>query len=315
VQNGSGMLLRYTFRRLLMLIPVSISISVVIFMIVHLLPGDPIDNLIRVGSSPEARERLATKYGLDRPLITQYFVWMGNMFRGDFGQAIVLRRPVSDLIMQNLPFSLTLGGLAFAFSSVVGMTLGTISAVVRNPILERFVRGFILLGSTVPGFWLALLLILLFSVTLGWLPVSGAKTWSALVLPVLTIGFGGIALVARVTRVALIDVRHEDFVTLLHAKGLSRSAILFRHLLPHALVPVVTILALRIGWILGGAVTAEFVFGRPGLGSLLIRALGQRDFPVIQGSMLMLALAVMLGTLIGDILQAAMDPRIREASK
>ncbi len=315
MQNGSGMLLRYTFRRLLMLIPVSISISVVIFMIVHLLPGDPIDNLIRVGSSPEARERLATKYGLDRPLITQYFVWMGNMFRGDFGQAIVLRRPVSDLIMQNLPFSLTLGGLAFAFSSVVGMTLGTISAVVRNPILERFVRGFILLGSTVPGFWLALLLILLFSVTLGWLPVSGAKTWSALVLPVLTIGFGGIALVARVTRVALIDVRHEDFVTLLHAKGLSRSAILFRHLLPHALVPVVTILALRIGWILGGAVTAEFVFGRPGLGSLLIRALGQRDFPVIQGSMLMLALAVMLGTLIGDILQAAMDPRIREASK
>ena len=309
------MLLRYTFRRLLMLIPVSISISVVIFMIVHLLPGDPIDNLIRVGSSPEARERLAAKYGLDRPLITQYFVWMGNMLRGDFGDAIVLRRPVSDLIMQNLPFSLTLGGLAFAFSSVVGMTLGTISAVVRNPILERFVRGFILLGSTVPGFWLALLLILLFSVTLGWLPVSGAKTWSALVLPVLTIGFGGIALVARVTRVALIDVGHEDFVTLLHAKGLSRSAILFRHLLPHALVPVVTILALRIGWILGGAVTAEFVFGRPGLGSLLIRALGQRDFPVIQGSLLMLALAVMLGTLIGDILQAAMDPRIREASK
>ena len=309
------MLLRYTFRRLLMLIPVSISISVVIFMIVHLLPGDPIDNLIRVGSSPEARERLAAKYGLDRPLITQYFVWMGNMLRGDFGDAIVLRRPVSSLIMQNLPFSLTLGGLAFAFSSVVGMTLGTISAVVRNPILERFVRGFILLGSTVPGFWLALLLILLFSVTLGWLPVSGAKTWSALVLPVLTIGFGGIALVARVTRVALIDVGHEDFVTLLHAKGLSRSAILFRHLLPHALVPVVTILALRIGWILGGAVTAEFVFGRPGLGSLLIRALGQRDFPVIQGSLLMLALAVMLGTLIGDILQAAMDPRIREASK
>ncbi|MFV2035727.1 MAG: ABC transporter permease, partial [Halocynthiibacter sp.] len=176
-----------------------------------------------------------------------------------------------------------------------------------------FVRGFILLGSTVPGFWLALLLILLFSVKLGWFPVSGAGSWQALVLPVLTIGFGGIALVARVTRVALLDVWRQDFVKLLYAKGLSGPAILFRHLLPHAMLPVVTILALRIGWILGGAITAEFVFGRPGLGSLLIRALSQRDYPVVQGSLLMLALAVMLGTLIGDIAQAAMDPRVREA--
>jgi len=307
------MLLRYTFHRLLMLIPVSISISFVIFMIVYALPGDPIDNLIRVGSSPEAREKLTIKYGLDKPLITQYFVWMGNMFRGDFGDAIVLRRPVADLIRQNLPYSLTLGALAFAFSSVVGIILGTISAVVKNPIMERFVRAFILLGSTVPGFWLALLLILLFSVTLGWFPVSGAGSWQALVLPVLTIGFGGIALVARVTRVALLDVWREDFVKLLYAKGLSGPTILFRHLLPHAMLPVVTILSLRIGWILGGAITVEFVFGRPGLGSLLIRALGQRDYPVVQGSLLMLALAVMLGTLIGDIAQAAMDPRIRES--
>jgi peptide/nickel transport system permease protein len=308
------MIVRYSLQRLLMLIPVSISISIVIFLIVHLLPGDPIDNLIRVGSSPQDRAALAAKYGLDRSLVVQYFLWIGNIVSGDFGQAIVLRRPVVDLIAQNLPYSLTLGALAFAFSSIVGMILGTVAAVAKHPAVEQVVKGFILIGSTVPGFWLALLMILLFSVTLGWLPVSGARTWSALVLPVLTIGFGGIALVARVTRVALLDVGHEDFVTLLHAKGLSRPAILFRHLLPHALVPVVTILALRIGWILGGAVTAEFVFGRPGLGSLLLRGLGQRDYPVVQGCLLMLALAVMLGTLIGDILQAAMDPRIREAS-
>lgn len=306
------MLARYTFQRILMTIPVSIAISVVIFMIVRLLPGDPIDNLIRVGSSPEARAELVAKYGLDRSLVGQYFAWIGNMFRGDFGDAIVLRRPVADLIAQNLPYSLTLGALAFLFSSVFGMILGTISAMTQNPVIERFVRGFILLGSTVPGFWLALLLILLFSVQLGWFPVSGARGWESLVLPVLTIGFGGIALVARVTRVALMDARREDFVTLLHAKGLSSGAILRRHLLPHAMLPVVTILALRIGWILGGAVTVEFVFGRPGLGSLLIRALGQRDYPVVQGCLLMLALAVMLGTLIGDVAQAAMDPRIRE---
>jgi len=194
------------------------------------------------------------------------------------------------------------------------MLLGIISVIIKRPWLEKLVRGLILLGSTVPGFWLALLLILFFSVNLGWFPVSGARGWNSLVLPVLTIGFGGVALVARVTRVALIETRREDFVTLLYAKGLSGTAILFRHLLPHALLPVVTILALRIGWILGGAVTVEFVFGRPGLGSLLIRALGQRDYPVVQGSLLMLALAVMLGTLIGDVAQAAMDPRIREVT-
>ena len=309
------MLLRYIFFRALMLIPVSISISIVIFMIVHLLPGDPIDNLIRVGSSPDDRIALTAKYGLDQSLFVQYFRWVGAMFQGDFGQAIVLRRPVADLISQNLPYSLTLGALAFAFSSIVGIILGTISATTRSAWVEQFVRGFILLGSTVPGFWLALLMILFFAVQLQWFPVSGAKGWDSLVLPVLTIGFGGVALVARVTRVALLDVRREDFVMLLHAKGLSSRTILTRHLMPHAMLPVVTILALRIGWILGGAVTVEFVFGRPGLGSLLIRALGQRDYPVVQGCLLMLALAVMLGTLIGDVAQAAMDPRIREASK
>ncbi|NSX53766.1 ABC transporter permease [Parasulfitobacter algicola] len=307
------MLWRYIFFRVLMLIPVSFSISVVIFMIVHLLPGDPIDNLIRVGSSPDDRAALITKYGLDQPLAIQYLRWIGAMFQGDFGEAIVLRRPVADLIAQNLPYSLALGGLAFAFSSIVGIILGTISATTRSKIVEQFMRGFILLGSTVPGFWLALLMILFFAVQLQWFPVSGAGGWSALVLPVLTIGFGGVALVARVTRVALLDVKREDFVMLLHAKGLPSYKILFGHLMPHALLPVVTILALRIGWILGGAVTVEFVFGRPGLGSLLIRALGQRDYPVVQGCLLMLALAVMLGTLIGDVAQAAMDPRIREA--
>lgn len=308
------MIIKYTLQRLLMLIPVSLSISVVIFLVVHLLPGDPIDNLMRVGSSPQDRLAMTVKYGLDRTLVEQYLLWIRSILSGDFGDAIVLRRPVSALIWQNLPYSLTLGALAFAFSSIVGMIAGTISAIAKNPVVEQVVKAFILLGSTVPSFWLALLMILLFSVTLGWFPVSGAKTWTALVLPVLTIGFGGIALVARVTRVALIEIGRQDFVTLLHAKGLSRATILFRHLLPHAFLPVVTILALRIGWILGGAVTVEFVFGRPGLGSLLIRALGQRDYPVVQGCLLMLALAVMLGTLIGDVAQAAMDPRVREAT-
>jgi len=171
----------------------------------------------------------------------------------------------------------------------------------------------ILLGSTVPGFWLGLLLIMLFAVQLTWFPVSGARSWSALVLPVVTIGLGGVALVSRVTRVAMMEIARKDFVLMLHAKGLPSRRIQLRHILRHALLPVVTILSLRIGWILGGAVTIEYVFARPGLGSLLINSLNQRDYPVVQGCLLMLAVAVMLGTLIGDMVQAAMDPRIRES--
>ena len=156
-------------------------------------------------------------------------------------------------------------------------------------------------------------MILVFSVWLGWFPVSGARGWESLVLPVVTIGLGGTALVTRITRVAMIEAAGRDFVLLLHAKGLSPLRIQLRHVLRHALIPVVTILALRIGWILGGAVTVEVVFARPGLGTLLIKSLSQHDYPVVQACLLMLAMAVMLGTLLGDILQAAMDPRVRAA--
>jgi len=166
-----------------------------------------------------------------------------------------------------------------------------------------------------PSFWLGLLMILLFAVQLQWFPVSGARTWTALVLPVLTIGLHGVALVSRVTRAAMLDVARKDFVLMLHAKGLSHWRIQLQHVLRHALLPVVTILSLRIGWIVGGAVTIEFVFARPGLGSLLITSLNQRDYPVVQGCLLMLAMAVMLGTLLGDLVQAAMDPRVRDSMK
>jgi peptide/nickel transport system permease protein len=156
-------------------------------------------------------------------------------------------------------------------------------------------------------------MILLFAVQLQWFPVSGARNWTAIVLPVLTIGLGGVALVSRVTRAAMLDVARQDFVLLLHAKGLSHRRIQLQHVLRHALLPVITILSLRIGWIVGGAVTIEFVFARPGLGSLLITSIGQRDYPVVQGCLLMLAVAVMLGTLLGDLVQALIDPRVRDS--
>ena len=243
----------------------------------------------------------------------QYAIWLGKVVQGDLGTAIVARRPVADLIAQALPYSLQLGGLALLFSSLIGVVLGVIAALNRESWVDKAIMGGVLVGSTMPSFWLGLILMLVFSVSLGWFPVSGARGWSSLVLPVLTIGMGGTALVARITRVAMIEAAGRDFVTLLHAKGLSPLRIQLRHVLRHALIPVVTILALRIGWILGGAVTVEVVFARPGLGTLLIKSLSQHDYPVVQACLLMLAMAVMLGTLLGDILQALMDPRVRAA--
>jgi peptide/nickel transport system permease protein/oligopeptide transport system permease protein len=306
-------MLGYVLKRLLLLLPVFLAVSAVIFLILHLIPGDPVDNLLKIGSSAAKRAEIEARYGLDRPLIVQYGIWLGHLVQGDLGTSIVTRRPVSVLIGQALPHSLMLGGLALLFSTVVGIGLGIVAAIKRDRWPDQAVMGGVLLGSTLPSFWLGLLLILAFSVELGWFPVSGARGWSSLVLPVLTIGLGGTALVARVTRVALIDASGRDFVTLLHAKGLPPGRILMRHVLRHALMPVVTILALRIGWILGGAVTVEYVFARPGLGSTLIKALNQHDYPLVQACLLMLAMAVMLGTLIGDILQALMDPRVRGA--
>jgi len=302
----------FIFKRLLLLVPVFLAVSLIIFMIIHLVPGNPVDNMLQVGSTAEQRAVLVARFGLDRPLIVQYAIWLAKLFQGDLGEAIVLRQPVATLIALNLPHSLLLGSLALVFSTLVGVAAGAIAAIFRDSWIDRTVMTLILLGSTVPSFWLGLLMILIFSVQFGWFPVSGARTWSALVLPVLTIGLGGIALVARVTRVAMMDIARKEFVIMLHAKGLSRRGIELGHILRHALLPVITILSLRIGWILGGAVTIEFVFARPGLGSLLITSLNQRDYPVVQGCLLMLAIAVMLGTLLGDIVQAAMDPRVRE---
>lgn len=306
---------RFILKRLLLLVPVFLVVSLVIFLITHLVPGDPIDNIVQIGSTPEQKADLVAKYGLDKPLLVQYAIWFGQMLTGDLGEAIILRRPVAALIAQNLPHSLLLGSLALVFSTVVGIAAGALAAIFKDGWIDRSVMTVILLGSTVPSFWLGLLMILLFAVQLGWFPVSGARTWTALVLPVLTVGLGGVALVARVTRVAMMDIARRDFIMMLHAKGVSRWAIELRHILRHALLPVITILGLRIGWILGGAVTIEFVFARPGLGSLLITSLNQRDYPVVQGCLLMLAIAVMLGTLLGDVVQAAMDPRVRERIK
>jgi peptide/nickel transport system permease protein len=305
----------FILKRLLAVIPVFFVVSITVFLVIHLVPGDPIDNLMRAGSSPALREQIAAKYGLDKGLFEQYVIWMGRVLTLDFGTSIIQSRPVSALIAQNLPDSLILGGFAFLFSTLAGISAGVVAAKYYGSRIDSGITTGILLGSTIPSFWLGLLLILVFAVWLGWVPVSGARGWSSLILPVIATGLGGVALVARVTKVSMIEIGRQDFVMLLRAKGVSEGRIRISHVLRHALVPVISILGLRIGWILGGAITVEVVFARPGLGSLLIRALNQRDYPLVQGCLLMLAMAVILGTILGDVAQAAMDPRQREAAK
>ena len=304
-------MLGFIIKRSLLLIPVFFAASIVAFLLIHLVPGDPVDSLLTVGSPPEQRQILTERYGLDKPLVVQYGIWIWGVLQGDLGTAIIMRRPVADLLADALPHSIALGASAFIFYTIVGVTLGVTAALFRDRWPDRAIMTGVLFGSTLPSFWLGLLLMLVFSVWLGWLPVSGARGVSSLVLPVLTIGLGGTALVARITRVAMVETQRKDFVMLLHAKGMHPMRIQLLRVLHHALIPVVTILALRIGFVLGGAITVEIVFARPGIGTLLIRGIMQHDYPVVQACLLMLSTAVILGTFLGDVLQALMDPRAR----
>ncbi len=303
---------RYIVRRSLLMIPIFFVVSIIIFSLIHIVPGNPIDNLIGPGMTKAHEQKLMEKHHLDKPIPMQYFIWLKNMVQGDLGRSIIEKRPVSELLMHHLPYSLSLGLTAIALSFVLGVSMGIISAAAKNTVFDHLAMLVALFGVTIPGFWLGLILILIFAVWLPWFPVSGSGTLMALILPAITVGLGGAGLIARVTRVSMLEVASKDFVVMLHAKGLGKKVILIKHVLRNALIPVITILGLRIGWVLGGAVTVEIVFGRPGLGQLLITGLFRRDYPVVQGTMLLLAMGIMMGTFLADVLHAYADPRIRD---
>ncbi len=302
----------YLLRRTLLLVPIFLVVSMIVFSLIHIVPGTPIDNLMGPGMTKAHEKKLMEAYHLNKPLPVQYLIWMKNLCHGDLGRSIIEKRPVAELLRHHLPYSLSLGLTAIAISFVLGVSMGIISAAAKDTFIDRIAMVVALFGVTIPAFWLGLILILCFAVSLTWFPVSGSGSLSALVLPAVTVGLGGAGLIARVTRVSMLEVASKDFIVMLHAKGLSKKAILLRHILRNALIPVITILGLRIGWVLGGAVTVEIVFGRPGLGQLLITALFRRDYPVVQGAMLLLAMGIILGTLLADILYAFTDPRVRD---
>ena len=305
----------YVLRRTLLLIPLFFIISVVVFSLIHLVPGDPIDSLLGPGSTSADKIELVKAHGLDKPLPVQYLVWLKNFVTGDMGQSIIEKQPVADMIFYNMPFTVRLGLASLFISFFVGILLGIISAAFKNTYIDYISMIIALLGVTVPAFWLGLILMLIFSVMLGWFPVSGSGSLKTLVLPAITVGMGGAGLIARITRVSMLEMFNKEFVLLLYAKGLSKPAIIIKHVFRNALMPVITIFGLRLGWILGGAVTIEIVFSRPGIGNMLLSALYRRDYPVVQASLIFLTMAVIIGAFIADIMYSYADPRVRDVYK
>jgi ABC-type dipeptide/oligopeptide/nickel transport system permease component len=270
-----------------------------------------VDNLLHPGSPPEAREQLIKEYGLDKPIYQQYIIWLTNVFKGNLGASITEQRNVSELLLLKLPNTIALGIASLLICFILGVTLGAVSAIKQNTIVDYVGMVIALLGVSVPTFWLGLMLMLIFSVNLGWFPISGYGDLKSLVLPAFTLGLAGAGLIARITRASMLEIAQKDYIAIVRAKGISNTQVIIKHIFRNALIPIITLLGLRLGWIIGGAVTTEIVFNRPGLGRLLANSIFRRDYPVIQGALLLLIFAVMVGNLIADILYAYADPQIR----
>jgi len=302
---------RYILRRLLYAIPVMLVVSLIVFGILHIAPGDPATMLAGEDARPEDVAAIKANYGLDQPLYVQYGVWLGNALRGDFGRSIVTRRPVMDEIATRLPSTAQLAVSALFLAVILGMIVGVISATRQYSALDHGVMVLALLGVSMPVFWLGLMLIMIFAVELRWLPTGGTGTIQQLVLPAVTLGAASTAIIARMTRSSMLEVVRQDYIRTARAKGLMERVVLVRHALKNALIPVATVVGIEFGYLLGGAVITETVFSRPGLGRLLVTSINSRDFPVVQGTLMLLAGSFVLVNLLVDILYGFLDPRIR----
>ena len=303
---------RYLINRLIMTIPVLLGVSILVFSMLHLVPGDPIMAMFaETGASGRQVEEVREQYGLNDPLPVQYFRFLGNALRGDLGKSLWGEREVSDMILDAMPATLRLTAAGMGVAILLGLGLGIVAALNHNRWLDNVTMVTALAGVSMPSFWLGLILILVFSVRLRWFPVVGQGDFKSLVLPALALGFGAAALIARMTRSQLLETLGQDYIRTAHAKGLRRSKVVMGHALRNALIPVLTIVGLQFGALLGGAVIIEIVFARQGIGRIAVEALRARDFPVAQGVILYTALAYVFVNLVVDLLYAVVDPRIR----
>lgn len=309
----------YILRRLLSMIPVLFIVSLIVFSLLHLTPGDPALSMLGEEATPESIAALRGELGLDDPLPVQYVKWAGSVLQGDLGRSIRSNQPVAEAILQRLPITIELAILSVVISMVIAIPIGIIAAMRRNSPLDTASTTVALLGVSLPNFFLAILLIFLFSVRLGWLspigytpfvddPVDNLKR---MIMPAITLGTALSAIVMRMTRSSLLEVLDQDYVRTARAKGLREARVVRVHALKNAMVPVVTVVGLQIGGLLGGTIITETIFVLPGIGRLLVDSIFQRDFPLVQGVVLFAALAFLFTNLAVDLLYAYIDPRIR----
>ncbi|MFP4588915.1 MAG: ABC transporter permease [Candidatus Acetothermia bacterium] len=302
---------QYLIRRLLEAIPKLLLISILVFSMLHLAPGDPVITVVGPSAPKQAYEAARERLGLDRPLAVQYFKWLSATFQGDFGQSISLRKPVSTAIVERIPITLQFTLLGIFLMYLIGIPVGIISAIYRYSIIDHLLMGLVFLGISMPSFWFGLILLIIFGVQLQLVPVSGYGTFGLTILPALALAARGAALAARMTRSSMLEVMHEDYIRTARAKGLREAVVHYKHAIRNALIPVITLFGMRIGWSVAAGVSLEIVFSRPGVGRLLVESIFARDYPVVQAVILLLALAIIFGNLFADALYTAVDPRIR----
>jgi peptide/nickel transport system permease protein len=301
----------YLIKRFLLAIPVLLLTALLVFSALHLAGGDPVMMLVPPIAPQETRDAVRAKLGLDKPLPVQFVIYMSNVLRGDLGRSILSRREVSELILEKLPVTVELGVASLALAYLLSIPLGAIAALNRNSFLDWSSMIVALIGVSMPGFWLGLLLIFTFAVHFRWFPPTGHASLKHLVLPALALGLPRVGRMARITRSSLLEVVGQDYIRTARAKGLAERAVVFRHALRNSLIPIISLMGLDLGYIVGGSVVIEHVFARPGIGDMMLRAIYSRDFPVLQGSMFVLALAIILSNIIADVAYVIVDPRIR----
>jgi ABC-type dipeptide/oligopeptide/nickel transport system permease component len=309
---------RYLLRRLLALIPTMFGALTLIFMVVHLIPGDPVLVILGESFTQEAYDEVRRQLGLDQPVYVQYVTYLGEILTGNFGESFRTKRSIIEDIATQFPYTLQLALAALSISLLIGIPAGMVAALYRNRLPDQISTVIALLGVCSPGFWLGVMMIYIFSLQLNMFPSIGAagfdqpvRMLQTLVLPAVTLGAGQAALIARISRSALLEVLGQDYVRTARAKGLNGRAVLFRHALRNGLIPVVTVATLELGQLLAGSAIIEIVFSRPGIGHLLIDAVLSRDYPQVQATLVFFVLMISLATMLGDLLYPLVDPRVR----
>ncbi len=304
-------MLHYLLSRLASAAIVVLGVVCLVFFLIHLVPGDPVDMMLGEAARPADREALRQALGLDQPLLVQLTHYLQGLLTLDLGYSLHDQRPIGEILAERIPATVELALLALLVAVLIAVPLGIIAAVKKGSVWDQVAMGFSLFGVSIPNFWMGPLLILVFSLWLGWFPVSGRDSAASVVLPALTLGTAMAAILARMIRSTLLEVLHEDYVRTARAKGLSEFQIVVKHALRNALLPVITLLGLQLGTLLGGAVITETIFSWPGVGSLTIDAIHSRDYPVVQACVLLISLSYVLVNVLTDLVYAWADPRIR----